>query len=141
MNISDLMHKGVIFCYPEDSVKDVARIMNDNEIRSVVVVDEMGEVWGVISVMELLPLCGKDIEDIKAEKIMRPYKIEVDPQAPVEDAIDLMKKRKFEHLVIIDPHAGPKRPVAILTSFDIVQYMSGLKTGHLEYYLKMHTGD
>ncbi len=137
MKIHDLMHKGVLFCYPEDSVKDVVTIMHENQIRAVAVVDETGEVWGVISVMELLPLYGKDIEAIKAEEVMRPYKIEVDPQAPVEDAIDLMKKRKIEHLIIIDPHAGPKRPVGILTSFDIVQYMSGLNVGQFERLLKM----
>lgn len=137
MKIHHLMHKGVLFCYPEDSVKDVAKLMHDNQIRAVAVVDETGEVWGVISVMELLPLYGKDIETIKAEEVMRPYKIEVDPQAPVEDAIDLMKKRKIEHLIIIDPHAGPKRPVGILTSFDIVQYMSGLNVGQFERFLKM----
>jgi CBS domain-containing protein len=139
MKICDLMHKGVIFCYPEDTVKDVVKIMDDNQIRSVVVVDQTGEVWGVISIMELLPLYGEDLESIKAEDVMRPYKIEIDPQAPVEDAIELMKKRKFEHLVIIDPHAGPKRPVGILTTFDIVQYMSGLALGQFQLHLKMDT--
>ena len=141
MKIHHLMHKGVVFCYPEDSVKDVATIMHENQIRAVAVVDETGEIWGVISVMELLPLYGKDIEAIRAEEVMRPYKIEVDPQAPVEDAIDLMKKRKIEHLIIIDPHAGPKRPVGILTSFDIVQYMSGLNVGGFERFLKMPAGE
>ena len=141
MKICDLMHKGVIFCYPEDTVKEVARIMDDNRIRSVVVVDQTGEVWGVISIMELMPLYGKELESIKAEDVMRPYKIEIDPQAPVEHAIKLMKQRKFEHLVIIDPHAGPKRPIGILTSFDIVQYMSGLALGQFELLLKMNTED
>ena len=137
MKIHDLMHKGVLFCYPEDSVKDVAMMMHENQVRAVAVVDETGEVWGVISVMELIPLYGKDIETIKTEEVMRPYKIKVDPQAPVEDAIELMKKREIEHLIIIDPHAGPKRPVGILTSFDIVQYMSGLNVGQFERLLKM----
>ena len=134
MKIHDIMHKGVVFCYPEDTVKDVAKIMNDNQIRSVVVIDQTGEVWGVISIME-------DLEATKAEDVMRPYKIEIDPQAPVQDAIELMKKRKFEHLVIIDPHAGPKRPVGIITSFDIVEYMSGLNVGRYEIHLKMDTDE
>jgi hypothetical protein len=49
-----------------------------------------------------------------------------------------MKKRKIEHLIIVDPHAGPKRPVAILTSADIVHYMSGVAFGRVEYQLRMH---
>jgi len=137
MKICDLMHKGVIFCYPDDSAKDIARMMKENQIRSVVVMDETGEVWGLVSIMELLPLYNKNLDEIRAEDIMRPYQIEVDPQWSIEKAIEIMQKRKIEHLIIIDPHAGPKRPVGILTSFDIVQYMSGLKVGTYEQQLKI----
>jgi len=131
------MHRGVIYCYPLDSAREVAKIMATNQIRAVVVVDETGEVWGLISIMELLGLYGQELEKIKAEEIMKPYKIEVDPQLPIESAIALMKRKKIDQLIIIDPHAGPKRPVGILTSFDIVQYMSGLQVGHYESQLKM----
>jgi len=131
------MHKGVIFCYPDDSAKDIAKMMKENQIRSVVVMDETGEVWGLVSIMELLPLYNKNLDEIRAEDIMRPYQIEVDPQWSIEKAIEIMQKRKIEHLIIIDPHAGPKRPVGILTSFDIVQYMSGLKVGTYEQQLKI----
>ena len=137
MKICDLMHKGVIFCYPDDSAKDIARMMKENQIRSVVVMDETGEVWGLVSIMELLPLYNKNLDEIRAEDIMRPYQIEVDPQWSIEKAIEIMQKRKIEHLIIIDPYAGPKRPVGILTSFDIVQYMSGLKLGTYEQQLKI----
>jgi predicted transcriptional regulator len=139
MKICEMMHKGVIFCYPEDNLRDVAKIMHHNQIRSVAVVDESGEVWGVISIMELLPYCGEDLEHIKAESIMRPYKIDINPLASIEEAVEIMKKRKIEHLIIVDPHAGPKRPVGIFTSYDMVQYMSGLNTGCYEYQLKMHS--
>ncbi len=137
MKICDLMHKGVIFCYPDDSAKDIARMMKENQIRSVVVMDETGEVWGLVSIMELLPLYNRNLDEIRAEDIMRLYQIEVDPQWSIEKAIEIMQKRKIEHLIIIDPHAGPKRPVGILTSFDIVQYMSGLKLGTYEQQLKI----
>ena len=137
MKICDLMHKGVIFGYPDDSAKDIARMMKENQIRSVVVMDETGEVWGLVSIMELLPLYNRNLDEIRAEDIMRLYQIEVDPQWSIEKAIEIMQKRKIEHLIIIDPHAGPKRPVGILTSFDIVQYMSGLKLGTYEQQLKI----
>ena len=48
-----------------------------------------------------------------------------------------MKKRKIQHLLIIDPHAGPKRPVGILTDFEIVRYMSDVELGVYEQMLKM----
>jgi len=112
-------------------------MMAANQIRSVAVVDETGEVWGSVSMLDLLRLYGKELEQTKAQDVMRPYRIEVDPQWPVEKAIELMKKRKIEHLLIIDPHAGPKRPVGILTDFDIVRYMSDVEHGVYEQMLKI----
>jgi len=139
IRVCDLMHKGVIACYPEDTIKEIAKMMDTYQIRSIVVMDETGEVWGLVSIMELIPLLGKDLEKIHAQEIMRPYKIEVDPQWPISEAVQLMKKRKIEHLVVIDPHAGVRRPIGILTSFDIVQFMAGLNHGHFELQLKMQS--
>jgi CBS domain-containing protein len=123
--------------HPDDSAEVIAEMMASNQIRSVAVVDETGEVWGSVSMLDLLRLYGKELEQTKAQDVMRPYRIEVDPQWPVEKAIELMKKRKIEHLLIIDPHAGPKRPVGILTDFDIVRYMSDVEHGVYEQMLKI----
>jgi len=136
IKVCDLMHRGVIFCYPNDTAQEIAKIMDTNHVRAVVVVDESGEVWGLISIMEMISLYGKDLENIRAEDIMRPYKIEVDPKWPIQKAIGLMKKQKINHLIIIDPHAGPKRPIGILANIDIVRYMAGLATGYFDQVLK-----
>jgi predicted transcriptional regulator len=138
IRVCDLMHKGVIFCYLDDTARDIAKIMAGNQIRSVAVVDDSGEIWGVVSITEMLPLYGRNLNDIKAKDIMKPYKIDIDPQMPVKEAVELMKKKKIENWVIVDPHAGPKRPVGILTTCDIVQFMSGLEAGHMEQYIKLH---
>ena|SRR5208337_2587348 len=137
MRICDLMHKGVISCFMEDSVKDVAEIMDDHEFRSVVVVNERGEVWGIITYREMLRHYGKDISKLKARDIMLQYRIEVDPRWPVERAVEIMKSLQYYHLIIVDPHVGTKWPVGILTSFDVVQYMAQLEAGHFEQLLKL----
>jgi CBS domain-containing protein len=138
IRICDLMHRGVVTCSPDDNLEHVARIMKANQFRSVVVAHESGEVWGLISMMDLIRHYGQDLTKIRAEDVMRPYRIDVDPQWPIEKAIGLMKQRKIEHLIIIDPHAGPQRPIGILTSFDIVLHMSAIETGRFEQMLKMH---
>jgi CBS domain-containing protein len=138
--VCDLMHKGVSCCYPEETVKGVAKMIQANQFRSVVVVHQTGEVWGLISILDLVRHWGEDLEKLSAEDIMRPYKIDVDPQWPVERAIEIMRKRKIEHLIIIDPHAGPKRPIAILTSFDIILHMSQIETGSYERMLRVYDG-
>jgi len=121
----------------EDSVKDVAEIMDDHEFRSVVVVNERGEVWGIITYREMLRHYGKDISKLKARDIMLQYRIEVDPRWPVERAVEIMKSLQYYHLIIVDPHVGTKWPVGILTSFDVVQYMAQLEAGHFEQLLKL----
>jgi len=137
VKICDLMHKGIISCPADDSVHDVARMMHDNNFRSVIVVNEGGEVWGIITYRELLLHYGEDLRAKQAHDIMRPYRMEVDPQWPVEKAIELMTRMKYYHLIIVDPHVGTRWPVGILTSFDIVQYMAGLEAGHFEQMLKL----
>jgi len=137
VRICDLMHKGVISCCAEDSVKDVATMMCDHQFRSVVVVNEGGEVWGLITYREMLPHFGENLSEIKAQDIMRPYRIEIDPRWPVERAIELMKRLHYYHLIIVDPHVGTKWPVGILTSFDVVRYMAHLETGQFEQVLRL----
>jgi CBS domain-containing protein len=137
IRVCDLMHRGVLYRYPDDNAKVIAEMMVTHQVRFVAVMDETGEVWGSVSMLDLLRFYGKDLEHTRADEIMRDYRIEVDPQWLLEEAIKLMKKRKIEHLLIIDPHAGPKRPVGILTDFDIVRYMSDIKVGDFEQLLKM----
>jgi predicted transcriptional regulator len=137
MKVCDLMHKGVISCYAEDTVKDVARMMDDNNFRSVVVVNEKGEAWGLITYAEMFAQYGANLEKLTAQEIMRPYRIEVDPQWTIEEAIKLMQRLKYYHLIVVDPHVGTKWPVGILTSFDVVRYMAQLEMGHFEQLLKL----
>ena len=137
MRVCDLMDREVITCNPDDSLKHVLTMMKGNRFRTVVVEDETGEVWGLISRLAIVRFYGQDLEKIRAEQAMRVYKFEVDPQMPIEQAIDLMKRTKFEHLIVVDPHAGPKRPIGVLASFNIVWYMSKIERGHYEQILKM----
>ena len=137
VRVCDIMDRDIILCYPQDSVKEVVRMMKANHFRPVVVAHESGEVWGLVSRLAVIRFYGEDLERTRAEDVMRPYRIEVDPQWPIETAAQLMKRTRYEHLIIVDPHAGPRRPIGILSSFDIVRYMSGIETGHYEQILKM----
>jgi len=137
VRLCDIMHKGVITCSSTESLRNVAAMLDDHQFRSVVVVNENGEVWGLITYMELLAHFGEDVDAVRASQVMRPYRMEVDPQWPIEKAIDLMKELNYYHLIIVDPHVGTRWPVGMLTSFDIVRYMSNLEPGHHESFLRL----
>lgn len=69
----------MLFCYPEDSIRDVVRTMKANQFKPVVVVHESGEVWGLVSRLAIIRFYGEDPGKIRAEDVMRPYRIEVRP--------------------------------------------------------------
>ena len=125
--VRDLMHRGVITCHLQTPIKEVAQIMDANNIRSVVVTDDRGEVWGIVSLISILKAWNKDLSRTTAEDILLPYTVTIAPESPIEDAVQLLKRRRIEHIVIVSPQA--RRPVGVLTTFDIVQHMSGMTAG------------
>ena len=72
MRVCDLMDREVIVCHLEDSVKDVVRVMKANGFGPVVVVDETGEVWGLVSRLAVIRFYGEDLERIHAEDVCDP---------------------------------------------------------------------
>ena len=124
--VRDLMHRGVITCHPQASIKEVARIMDTNNVRSVVVTDDTGEVWGIVSLISILKAWGKDLQRLTAEDLLKPHTVTISPDSPIEEAVSLLQRKRVEHLVIMSPL---RRAVGILTTFDIVQHMAGLHSG------------
>ena len=62
---------------------------------------------------------------------MQPCQFTVDPQLPVNEAVALMDKHQVEYLVIGSEGTPEKRPVGILTSYDIVRCMARIKVGRI----------
>ncbi len=127
IRVRDLMHRGVVTCHLQTSIKEVAQMMDANRIRAVVVTDEQGEVWGIVSLISILKAWGKDLEKLTAEDILQPHTVTIGPESALEEAVALLQRKRIEHLVILD--AQRRRPVGVLTTFDIVQHMSGIRSG------------
>ena len=66
--VKDLMHRGIISCAPSDTVGQVAKVMVDNEIHAVVVMDG-GKAVGVVSQTDMvLARQGRTSEQARAMK-------------------------------------------------------------------------
>ena len=133
--VRDLMHRGVVTCNLQTSVREIAKIMDANWIRCVVVTDDQGEVWGVVSLISILKAWGKDLDKLTAEDILQPYTVTVSPDTPIENALNVLRKKRIEHLVIVSPRG--RRAVGILTTFDIVQHIAGVSTGVVQSGLEL----
>ncbi len=119
------MRRGVVTCGVDANAAEVARIMLDNDVSALVVVDERLNACGVISKTDLIGYYGKDLSLITAEDIMTSEILTVSPDTLVHEAVQLMLERRIHQLVIVTKGGAHRRPVAIFTTGDAVALMAG----------------
>lgn len=123
--IRDFMRRGVVTCGVDANAAEVARIMLDNDVSALVVIDERLNACGVISKTDLIGYYGKDLSLITAEDIMTSEILTVSPETLVHEAVQLMLERRVHQLVIVTKGGAHRRPVAIFTTGDAVALMAG----------------
>ena len=123
--IRDFMCRGVVTCGVNANAAEVARIMLDNDVSALVVIDERLNACGIISKTDLIRSYGKDLSLISAEDIMTSEILTVSPDTSVREAVQLMLDRGIHQLVIVTRGGAHRRPVAIFTTGDAVALMAG----------------
>ena len=122
-NVSDAMHPGVLFCEPEATLTDVARIMATNHVHCVVVTGvmhgaPMGPLgWGMVTDLEVLRAGIRDGAEPTAGELAQQPLIGVEPSMPLREAVELMLAHGVSHLVVVQP--GSQRPIGILSTADV----------------------
>lgn len=119
------MRRGVVTCGVDANAAEVARIMLDNDVSALVVIDERLNACGVISKTDLIGYYGKDLSLITAEDIMTSEILTVSPDTLVHEAVQLILERRVHQLVIVTKGGAHRRPVAIFTTGDAVALMAG----------------
>ena len=118
MNVSDLMVKDPIVVDMLTPVREVAKLMRDRAVSSVIIVKNERPV-GIITERDLVRrvlATNRDPESLKAFDICTKPVIAVSDLSSIEDAIDLMRENKIRRVVIVD---GNDRAVGILTTDDL----------------------
>jgi len=123
--IRDAMHRGVVTCRVNANAAEVARIMLDNDVSALVVIDERLNACGVISKTDLIGFYGKNLSLITAEDIMTFKMLTVSPDTLVHEAVQLMLECGVHQLVIVTGGGAHRRPVGIFTTGDAVALMAG----------------
>jgi CBS domain-containing protein len=120
--VAEAMHDGVVSCGPETPLRDVAELMAEHRIHSVVV-DEGGGRWGVVSDLDLV--AAASVRDLAAQtaggSAASPV-VTIAPGDTVDRAGQLMTEHETAHLLVVDPDTG--RPVGVLSTLDVAQLLS-----------------
>ncbi|MCS6843971.1 MAG: CBS domain-containing protein [Caldilineales bacterium] len=125
--VKQVMHHGVIGCQADTPVSEVVRILSDTDIHALVVTGEAGEVVGIISHMDVIPLHGQDLSRYTASDIMTKKVISVSPDTPMSDAVKIMIDKRIHRLVVTEPQEDKLMPVGVLSTTDVVREMRGAK--------------
>lgn len=120
--VRDVMSTPVFKSLPVMSVKEAARIMIDNRIGSIVVVNERDVLLGIVTRTDIIREVvakGRDPEATRIGDIMtrNPYFVYTDD--PLEKAAEIMGAYGIGHLPVLDPES--RRPVGMVSLRDIVK--------------------
>jgi CBS domain-containing protein len=118
MKVKDVMHRGVSWVEPTTSVREIARMMRDNDIGSVPV-GENDRLVGIVTDRDII--CrgiadGADVSVLGARDVMSKPIIYCRADDDLETALRIMEKNRIRRLPVIDKD---KRLAGMLALGDI----------------------
>ncbi|MGP0058853.1 MAG: CBS domain-containing protein [Beijerinckiaceae bacterium] len=137
MKTKQVMHKGVEWVSPDTPVRKLAKMMQEFDIGAI----PIGESDKLVGMVTDRDLClraladGKDPDKLTARDVMTAGIIWCRDNEDVEEAADLMERKRVRRLPVIDDN---KRMVGILSLGD-VSHAAGLKVaGELTKAVSAH---
>ena len=130
MQLTDVMATNVISVVPETPIGDAARRMVDADIGAAVVLDEKGDLCGVITERDLLRCVSDGIDPATpVDQRMTRHVLTTGPETEIAEAMALMVDGHFRHLPVVnaDGHV-----IGMISMRDLMAYTSlRLRGGHL----------
>jgi CBS domain-containing protein len=125
--VAQLMTPDLHTVTSETLVEDAARTMLDQDIGSLVVVDEESRIEGILTRTDFVRIVAE--RDPKDETATAAYMstgvVTTTPQATIREAADLMIDSDVHHLPVVD---DADRVVGIVTTTDLAEYLSRVQT-------------
>jgi len=119
MEIRGLLKRPLVTVEKDVSIREAARKMEKEDVGFLVVVDERGQICGVISERDIARLLaeGVDPDKTKVGDVARKDIVKIHYRDPVSKAAYLMRKHRIRHLVVVDDEG---KPIGVVSVRDIV---------------------
>jgi signal-transduction protein with cAMP-binding, CBS, and nucleotidyltransferase domain len=124
--VGDFMRKNLITVEESASVQEAANRMNDKNVSSLVVIDEIRRPQGLITERDLVrKVCTHDVSTSKLinKEIMSSPLIAIDLNSSASEAMDMMLQNNVRHLLVVDSRSseGINKPLGIVTPLDFTR--------------------
>ena len=145
MLVANWMSSRLISISPEDSLPQANKVMRQNSIRRLPVIDKKGRLVGIVTdrdlkrawasdattleVHELAYLLGK----VKVKEIMTKEPVTIRPDDTIEEAAQIMMEKNISGLPVLNQEGAV---VAMLTQSDIFRalvLLTGVTTGGVQF--------
>ena len=111
MLAKDIMTKDVVTVSPTTTVKNLAKMLMQNQISGAPVADKKGKILGMVSETDIVAKKGKQVKDIMSKNV-----VGVTDDTPVEKIASVMATHKISRL----PVMRGQKLVGIVSRADIV---------------------
>lgn len=129
--VADAMHAGILFCEPDASLTEIARLMATHHVHCIAVtgVSHDGQadctVWGLISDLDLMRAGTRFGSDQSARALALEPVISVRSTMPLRQASEAMIEHGVSHIIVIDPET--RRPTGVLSTLDVIGVMAEIE--------------
>jgi CBS domain-containing protein len=122
------MHRELVSCVRDASLKSVAELMATRRVHCVVVTDDPLDamaLWGVVSDLDLVAAASvRKLEEQTAGVTATTPAITIGPHDSLQRAGYLMIKHGVSHLVVVDPSV--RRPVGVVSTLDLATVLAAV---------------
>jgi predicted transcriptional regulator len=123
--VRDLMTVGVTTCAPETPITTVARLLLEDDLEAVIVLDQEGHATGMIGQDELVRAYARgETRSLTAEQIMREDVPEIPPDIPLTAAAQIMQDRRVRIFFLMHHSDGISYPAAAITYRHVLRVLA-----------------
>ena len=112
--VADVMIASVVVVHSGDSIDEAVRVIVDNRITGVPVVDDEQHILGIVAESDILGKPGQTVDDVMTRAV-----ITTDEVTTLESAAETMLTRRIRRLPVI----RDGRLVGILTRRDLIRHI------------------
>ncbi len=126
IRVLEAKHLGVIACPANATMFDAARMMDEEDISSIVVVDDLGYLRGIITRTDILRAALErpdDWEQCACPEWMTREVVTVPPTATLEDAARLLQQKHIHRVVVAEKDPRGLIPLAVISARDIIYHL------------------
>ncbi len=122
LRVEDVMSTPPIVIDRDEPIEKAAKLMCDNRVGSVLVVDKDRKLAGIITERDIVfaVASGKIGKGLPVWMFMTENPVTVTPQAPLTEALEKMRSINVRHLPVVDNEG---KPVGALSIRDVVEAM------------------